>query len=117
MTLQTTWYHGTNSSGLDGILVKGFIPNQGLFGTGVYFSSSLEGARIFGDRILSVQIARDQIHYEPFSNWMKQYPDENSWGRAAALGYPAVAFFYESGEVELVVYVASLIQNVTEWER
>lgn len=95
---------------------KGFIPDDGLFGMGIYFSSSLDGARIFGDRILSVQIDRDRIHYEPFSNWVKQYPDECDWGRAAALGYPAVAFFYELGEIELVVYDANLIQNVTERE-
>ena len=107
----SVWFHGTNKSGLIGILEFGFKPNRGLFGEGIYFTSTKDGARIFGDQIVKVEIDHSRIHSIDFSDFFKRYPNENDWGRAAELGYPAVAFFYGNGEVELVVYQADLIQT------
>ncbi|WNC17931.1 hypothetical protein [Brevibacillus brevis] len=91
-----TWYHGTTPKRCEQILSSFFKPQIGTYGKGVYFSSSKEGARVFGDCILAAIIDDKDIDYS---------------GKRQK-GTKAIAVTYPSGETELCVYDTKIIREI-----
>lgn len=106
------WYHGTTESNLQSILEKGFWPSEGLYGTGVYFSSSREGASIFGDAILTTCVDLRKAVVIDIDDWAIN--EENMPSFLKEEDHVAVIIQYDSGEVELCVYDPSLILHIEE---
>ncbi|MFF0828760.1 hypothetical protein ACFYU8_17850 [Brevibacillus sp. NPDC003359] len=106
-------YHGTSRKQSWKIKRDGFKQFNGLFGNGVYFTSSLEGALIFGDYIISVEVPHETISFYSFLQWQARYPEEESWAEIMLHDQcPGIAIEYESGEIEVCMYDAKLIRIV-----
>ncbi|WP_103108523.1 hypothetical protein [Brevibacillus reuszeri] len=107
------WYHGTTLEKLGSILEIGFVPEKGVFGKGVYFSSSKEGARIFGTHIIRIAVDDAHILHLTYED-LKEDPIENeAWfKRIKRQDCPAIAMNYTSGECELVIYDMAVIREI-----
>ncbi|MGG4499081.1 hypothetical protein [Brevibacillus reuszeri] len=108
------WYHGTSHEKWKSILEIGFIPEEGLFGKGVYFSSSKDGAGIFGTHIIRIKVDDTKIDYLRYEDFREEF-DENETSLQCIYGVecPALAIKYVSGECELVIYDTSVITEIT----
>ncbi|MFC5402316.1 DNA cytosine methyltransferase [Cohnella soli] len=107
------WFHGTSQSNRNAIWDSWFVPNEGTWGKGVYFSSSLEGSSFFGDCVLRVEVPDVHILNIDFEDWQTKYPEEDSWADTLLRFAPqAAAIHYPYGEVELCVFQPEIIRLV-----
>jgi hypothetical protein len=108
-----TWYHGTSKDKYHEILFSWFEPNEGMWGIGIYFSSSKEGASFFGDHFLRVSIPEELISFIEFEEWVLNHPDEQTWPEEIKkLNHKATAIRYASGEMELCVFEPDVIGQI-----
>ncbi|WP_240416510.1 hypothetical protein [Paenibacillus periandrae] len=104
-------YHGTNERQMKKIINSNFKPKKGLWGKGVYLTSSKEGAKIFGNAILKVLIDDSMVTHIDFENF--RYLDERSWSKEVAnKGYKAIAVSYKSGETEICIFDTEIIKEI-----
>ncbi|QNR65099.1 hypothetical protein IAQ67_14315 [Paenibacillus peoriae] len=104
------WYHGTNNS--RSILESDFDPSNGVWGKGVYLTSSKDAAYIFGTEILKVRIDETQVTHLNFEelnvdsselDWKETVSDKN---------YKAIAVAYITGEIELCIFDTEIIVEI-----
>ena len=115
------YYHGTKKVNKEKIEKEGFLASYGRFGDGVYFSSSLDEAKVFGSEICRVSVPEDKVMKIYYPDLINIYPDlsiEEEEGvpdlrnYVLSKGYLAVAIRYISGETELCVYVPNIINII-----
>lgn len=111
------WFHGTSEENAREILKKGFNSDKGTWGEGIYFSSTLEGARTFGDTLLKVLIEENEILRIDYKDIEERFPNEEQYSEVRdwaykCMGFLAIAICYTNGETELCVYDSSLIKEI-----
>ncbi|RRJ54700.1 hypothetical protein EHV15_34445 [Paenibacillus oralis] len=108
------WYHGTSERNMKLILQSWFRPKKGVWGKGVYFSSSKDGASIFGSCILATQIVDERIIPVDYEEWVSRHPDRSTWPKEIQkLGGKGISVHYHhSNETELCVFDPSIINQI-----
>ncbi|KJD43301.1 hypothetical protein [Paenibacillus terrae] len=107
------WYHGTNQQRKNSILESDFELSNGLWGNGVYLTSSKDGAYIFGTEILKVRIDESQVTHINFEEFIVDYPSEHNWKKAISdKNYKAIAVAYITGETELCIFDTDIIEEI-----
>ncbi|MDC0764885.1 hypothetical protein POF51_29630 [Brevibacillus sp. AG] len=108
------WFHGTQIESCQSILKHGFVTHDGSYGKGVYATSSREGACIFGSSILQLVISDEYVTYFNFEEMKEEQIDDDFWiNEVNQMGIQAIAMKYISGEIELIIYDPSIIQEVS----
>lgn len=108
------WYHGTSETNMISILETWFIPKRGIWGKGVYFTSSREGATIFGPCTLVTQIPEEEITKIIYDEWIQRYPNQVTWTKEInKLKSKAISVHYRhSNEIELCVFDTEIIKQI-----
>ncbi|MGV2886026.1 hypothetical protein [Paenibacillus taichungensis] len=108
------WYHGTSERKKKLILQSWFKPKKGIWGKGVYFSSSKEGASIFGPCILATQIADADIVPINYDEWVSKHPDQATWPKEVQNleGKAISVHYHDSNETELCVLDPEIIKQI-----
>lgn len=96
------------------IMQTWFSPKMGIWGKGVYFSSSKTGASIFGPFVLTAEIADEGIVSINYDKWVKRHPDQKTWTKEIKkLKCKALLVHYRhSNEKELCVFDLELIIQI-----
>jgi len=105
---EMNFYHGTDAKSAEAILENGFKITEGIFGAGVYFSSSTEGASIFGSVLLQSTIDTSQLDQ---IIWRAEYNDSLA-AQHFKLSKDTI-IYYENGEKELFIKDITLIKKTT----
>ncbi|MBP1309201.1 hypothetical protein JOD82_002221 [Paenibacillus sp. 1182] len=107
------WYHGTTQRRQKSILNSDFQLGKGLWGTGLYLTSSKEAAHIFGDAILKVSVDESKVSTIDFEDFIEKYPLEETWSKViAAMNFKALVISYITGEKELCIFDTEIIKEI-----
>ncbi|WP_145949546.1 hypothetical protein [Paenibacillus sp. Y412MC10] len=107
------WNHGTTERRKQNIIRRAFRSQSGLWGKGIYLTSSREAAYLFGQSLLMVKVDDSAVSHIYFEEFKKEFPDERSWAKAVSdKGYKALRISYASGENELCVYDPDIIEAI-----
>ncbi|TVX85557.1 hypothetical protein [Paenibacillus agilis] len=107
------WYHGTSKTNKEMILKTRFHTSLGIWGDGVYFSSSRDGASLFGGSIIQAHIPAAEMKHIDFKCWEVEHPNEETWPEMVKeFNCKAIAIHYPSGEIELCVFDPDVIRQI-----
>jgi len=108
------WYHGTSEENMSLIVQSWFIPQEGIWGNGVYFSSTREGASLFGPCIIATRIAEEGIVPIQYEEWVSRHPDQATWPKEIQKyeGKGISVQYHHSSETELCVFDPNIISQI-----
>lgn len=108
------WYHGTSMNSRRSILASWFRPAKGIWGRGIYLSSSKQGASLFGSAILSVQVEDEGIGSIAYEAWVQRHPSPAKWpDEVKKLNLKAIQVCYHlDHEKELCVFDPNIIKQI-----